>query len=404
MRVVDRYGRTKSVTDTMPQVTTKGDLLTYSTGQDRLPVGTDLYGLFADSNQASGLRWGIPYLGMKNAVINGSMNIWQRGTSFAAIASSTYFADRWFYSKSGLMVHTVSRSTDVPTLAQADILANYSILVDCTTVDASIGSTDHCEIGTVIEGYNWANFAQRQITISFWVKATKTGTYCVALLNGGTDQTYVGEYTVNVTATWEKKTVVVTASPSSGTWNYTNTAGLYLYFALACGSNNQTTAGAWDGVAALGTANQVNACDNTANDFRLALVQLEVGDTATSFEPRSFQEELAMCQRYYQKTFPYATAPAQNAGVTGALSLTTSSGTAANNGLSWQLGVPMRATPAITTYNPSAAAASWRDTTGGNNRNATTIDISEQVVGLTFSANPTSGNLHRIHVTADAEL
>lgn len=241
----------------------------------------------------------------RNAIINGAFNVWQRGTSFSSITSAAFFADRWFYEKSGAMVHDVSRSTDVPTVAQAGQLFNYSALVDCTTVDAAIAATDYCFIEQRVEGFNYLPLAQRQCILSFWVKATKTGIYCASISNSGQNRSYVGEYTVNVADTWEFKTVVITASPSAGTWDYATGIGIRVRFVLACGSTFQTTANAWAGGQYFATANQVNACDNTANNFRITGVQLEACDSTeqdyTPFEHVPYGVELARCQRYYER-------------------------------------------------------------------------------------------------------
>lgn len=236
----------------------------------------------------------------RNAIINGDFNIWQRGTSFTSIADATYFADRWKYLKGTTAVHTVSRSIDVPTVAQAGRGFNYSALVDCTTLASSIGSSERIGILQIIEGYNWLPLAQKEITLSFWVKATKIGIYCVSLQNAASDKTIVKEYTINASNTWEFKTITFPASPSAGTWDYTNGAGLQVIFVLAAGSNFQGAADSWSSSNLISTSNQVNGVDSTANDFRLCGAQLEAGSVATPFEHRSFQEELKLCERYYQ--------------------------------------------------------------------------------------------------------
>jgi hypothetical protein len=234
----------------------------------------------------------------KNLIINGDFEIAQRGTSFTSV-SPGYTLDRWAYGRSGTMVHDITQDTDTPTVGQAGRYIPKSILIDCTTIDASITPNAYCFTLQKIEGYNFQAIAQKTFTLSFWVKATKTGTYCVAFRNSGLDRSYVAEYTINTTNTWEKKTITVSTSPSTGTWNYTNGVGLEVLFTLASGTAFQTTAGSWQTGSFFGTSNQVNACDNTANNFRLTGVQVEAGSVATEFEKRSIQEEVALCQRYY---------------------------------------------------------------------------------------------------------
>jgi len=237
----------------------------------------------------------------KNIIINGDFDIWQRGTSFAAAANGTRIADRWRYLKSGAMVHTISRDTDVPTVAESGHLSNYSLKVDCTTIDSSIAAGDYSYIEQRVEGYNFKYLAQKAMKLSFWHKHTKTGTYCVGYLNSAGDRSYVTEYTQSVTDTWEKAEMDITASPSGGTWDYTNGIGLKVYFSIATGSTFHGTADTWESAEDYGSSNQVNACDNAANNFMLSQVQLEAGSVATDFEIRNHATELAMCKRYFER-------------------------------------------------------------------------------------------------------
>lgn len=237
----------------------------------------------------------------KNKVVNGSVDVWQRGTSFTTMAHQTYMADNYAYYKNGTMVHSGLQSSDVPTVAESSHLSNYSLHIDCTTADASLGAGDYSYVSTFIEGYNFKALAQQAFTLSFWVKATKTGTYCVSFRNSGADRSYVAEYTVSVANTWEKKTITVSASPSAGTWNYTNGKGLEVIFTLGSGSTFHTTAGSWQTGNFIATASQVNSTDSASNDFRLAQVQIELGSSATSFEGRDIFSELALCGRYHQR-------------------------------------------------------------------------------------------------------
>jgi len=298
----------------------------------------------------------------KNLLIGGDFgpNPFQRGTSFAAAATGSYSADRWMISYVTSAVVTMSQQTDAPTVAAAAIYSTSCLQCAVTTLDSSIASSDYFAISQRMEGYHFSRIAQRAFTLSFWVKAVKTGIYCVAFTNSGSDRSYVAEYTINSTATWEFKTVTVTASPSAGTWDYTNGIGLRVRFCLAGGSTFQTTANAWQTGDYYCTSNQVNGLDSTSNTFKLALVQLEAGSVATPFEIQRIQEVLGGCQRYYYKTFPQGTTPAQNAGTTGALVYRVTTTGVSPNGQMLTFPVTMRTTPStITTYSTSASSADW---------------------------------------------
>jgi hypothetical protein len=250
---------------------------------------------------------GIPHAkiadlqGNKNAIINGDFNIWQRGTSFAAIANGDYHTDRFTYFLLSTAVTTVSRDTDVPTQSESGHKSNYSLKLDVTTADASIASNDRVAIWQNIEGYNFAPFVGKTATLSFWVKAVKTGIYCVAFTSSANDRSYVAEYTINSASTWEKKTVTLTFDYSGGTWDYTNGIGLHISWTIAMGSDFQGVADTWNSAQDWATSNQVNGVDHTDNNFWLAQVQFELGSTATDFEYRQYDDELAKCQRYYYR-------------------------------------------------------------------------------------------------------
>lgn len=303
-----------------------------------------------------------------NPIINGSMEIWQRGTAFTNPAANRVTADRWVQDRVGAVVYNVNRSTNVPTVSQAGVLFNYSLEIDITTADASIAAGDYAFLGHRLEGYNWRQFAQRQFTLSFWVMGSKTGTHCVGFRNnaGATpDRSYIGTYSISVANTWEYKTITVLPSPSAGTWNYTNGGGLEIAFTLAVGSTFQTTAGAWNTGNFLGTSAQVNELDSTANFFRITGVKMELGAIATPLAHVDFQAELDRCKRYYQKSFPYPITPAQGAGMEGSLGTQASSGGAAS-AYGWvDLPVALMdyTTVNYTTYNPGTFTAQARNDT-----------------------------------------
>ena len=349
-----------------------------------------------------------------NPIINGNMDIWQRGTTFA-VTSSLYTADRWQWFRSTTSAAaTISRSTNVPTVAQAGILFNYSLEVDVTTADAVVDAGDSVALRHAIEGYNWRQFAQRQFTVSFWVMSSKAGIHCLAAADevGSPNYIYVGEYTINSANTWEYKSVTFSASPSAGTWNYTEGAGIALYFGLMAGSNYQQAAGSWiDNAAAFrhATSSQVNVMDSTANFFRITGVKMEHGSVATPIQFVPFEMELMRCQRYYQKSFLYGTAPAQNVGFSTGEEyiIANKAGAVSQSSHRIRFRSPMRSSPTLTAYNPAAANALFRDTvvpadTASSGLNAGSSEGFYPIHG--GHASTVVGNLVAFHWTADAEL
>jgi hypothetical protein len=170
--------------------------------------------------------------------------------------------------------------------------------MDVTTADAAIAAADLCLLLHYVEGYTWAPFAQKLFTVGFWVKDTITGVHCLAARNAGSDRTVAMEYTVNAADTWEYKTVTFPASPSAGTWDYTTGIGIWLAFLLAAGSDWQAAAGTWQAGNGFATSSIVNSVSSTSNNFKLWGVTMGLGTTVAPFWPRSFGEELALCQRY----------------------------------------------------------------------------------------------------------
>lgn len=362
-----------------------------------------------DDSDAAAARATLGAQANPNAIINGDMNIWQRGTSFAALSAGAYCVDRYAVGNTSAAVYTVSRSTDVPTIAQAGRAFNYSLDIQVTTADASVAAGDLVNMYQPIEGFNWLPLAGRANTYGAWCKAKKTGVYGVFEVNDGTDRSYVAEITINAADTWEYKTVTFLASPSAGTWNYTTGVGVYLGICFMAGSTFQTTANAWQTGNFRSTANQVNAMDNTANYFRTTGWKLEPGSVATMSQPKIFSDELAECQRYFEKSFPYATAPAQNVGAASGEFRwpVVLAGATVNRSNRVRFSVSKRATPTITFYNPSAANVQVRDASlGGDCSASNASNTSDGGFEVTCTANAGSGaqNWLGIHWDASAEL
>ena len=289
----------------------------------------------------------------KNAVFNPFGLVNQRGEDpYSDPDSGDYTVDRWNVQRDDDAVVDVDSVTNqAPTVAQAGYRVPSSIhLAVNTTADSSLGASQYYLLSQKIEGYVWSRFAQRDLTLSFWVRSSKTGTYCVALRNSGKDRCYVAEYTIDAADTWEYKTISISASPSAGTWNYATSVGIDLSFALAAHSSLGGTADSWNTSDKFSTSNQVNWLDATDAEFHLTAVQLEVGDSATELEDVSREEELLRCMRYFHKSYNIETAPGTSTSVGSISFRMTPYTTTLNIRISSKFPIPMRSSPTLTVY------------------------------------------------------
>jgi len=202
--------------------------------------------------------------------------------------------------------YTLSQSTTSP-----DGFAN-SLKVDVTTADTSLASNVRATIEHFIEAQDlqdlgYGTSSAKTITVSFYVKSNKTGNYGFAIEQADNSYKQVSlQYTINSADTWERKTFTI-AGDTSGVINNDNGSGLELYWWLAAGStytsgSTRTTYTAYAN-ADFGAGQAINLFDSTSNEFYLTGIQLEVNSSsvATDFEHRSFGQELALCQRYYEE-------------------------------------------------------------------------------------------------------
>ena len=251
----------------------------------------------------------------RNLIINGAMQVAQRSTSAVTATNGGYTTvDRWKTWEGTDGTFTTEQSTDAP-----DGFAT-SLKCQVTSADTSISSNQYVQLVQNIEGLNLQSLAYgtssaKTITVSFWVKSNKTGIYAMTFVKdacSGTRYQYPKEYTINAANTWEKKEITI--SPSSliqatpaAIWN-SNQNAVDLYFNLALGTAyNGGTDGLWEDVSGgyhYSTTNLVNWMDSTSNNFYITGVKLEVGSVATEFDHRSYGEDLALCQRYYETDMP----------------------------------------------------------------------------------------------------
>ena len=245
-------------------------------------------------------------LSNRNMVINGAMQVAQRGTSSAGLgASSGYFTvDRFnpnFNATAGRLTMTQETITDLPGF-------NKCVKFACTTADTSISAAEYFILSHNIEGQNLQQLAKgtssaKKVTVSFYVKGNAAATYVCELQDQNSREI---SKSFSVTTDWTR-VVLTFDGDTSGTITNTNTTGMGLIFWLHAGSNfNSGNAGdlntSWS-AAGTGTraAGAGSFFDSTSRTFFITGVQMELGSEATPFEHRSFGQELALCERYFQK-------------------------------------------------------------------------------------------------------
>ena len=247
-------------------------------------------------------------LSNRNLIINGAMQISQRGTSHSFAhdgLTGGYTLDRMSFVTANTESFdcTVTQDTDAP-----DGFAK-SWKLTTGTAEASIDADDLVYFQTLLEAQNlqqldYGAVGAKTITLSFYVKSSVSGTFGVTIYQADAVRNRTSTYTINATDTWERKTITFTGD-TSGTINDDNGVGFNVAWNLAAGSNwdtiDSTAWGAYvTGRWAFGHA-QDDVITTASATWQITGMQLEVGDVATTFEHRSAGDELARCQRYYYK-------------------------------------------------------------------------------------------------------
>jgi len=242
-------------------------------------------------------------LSNRNLIINGAMNVAQRGG--VAGAHNSFAVDRFKFKKESTAANfDMTQSTTSP-----DGFSK-SLKVDCTTADTSTANNEFVMVRYNIEaqdlqGLGYGTASAKPLVLSFYVRSSLTGVYGVNCLQiDNSNKIYSRTYTINSANTWEKKTISIPAD-TSGNINDDNGVGLQINFCLVIGSSYKGSAvsSAYESYANDKFASQhgVNFASSTSNEWYLTGVQLETGDTATTFEHRNFGHELTLCYRYYYR-------------------------------------------------------------------------------------------------------
>jgi hypothetical protein len=246
-------------------------------------------------------------LSNRNLIINGAMQVAQRNTSVTGITSAGYYtADRWRIGISSTGTWTMNVESSAPANTEFRNSANNI----CTTANTSIGSTGQFRIIQRIEGQNVQGIKKgttvaESLTISFYVKSSNTGTYICEFFDNDNTRQISKSYTIDTANTWEKKTITIPPD-TTGQFDNDNALSLELSFWLAAGttfSSGTLNDTAWASVTSANrAAGQLNLANAVGNYWAVTGIQLETGTVATPFEMRNIGQELALCQRYFQKS------------------------------------------------------------------------------------------------------
>ena len=360
--------------------------------------------------------------GAQGIQINGSMDVSQESaTNILTLASgaTTFSVDQF----NSIYVHgantAVFTSQQIAPPGSPSFGACFPncLQLKATTALSSPAAGDLATIILPIEGYRvsrlgFGNANAQSVTVGFWVYATIAGTGTLSIRNrAASNRSYPVNFTVSNPTTWQYITVTIPGD-TTGTWLVTTGVGAYVSFAFAAGSTFQGTNATWAAGNFTGTSATTNFFASSNNVVCLTGVVIVPGSEAPSaarspFIMRPYDKELILCQRYFRKSFPQATACAQNAGVAGAITI--------KNPIA--LGDPaefipfsptMRAAPTITTFNPSASNANWRDITAASDVTVSVdpaTTISDGGVLLATSGTVANlGDILAIHYKADARL
>ena len=241
-------------------------------------------------------------LSNRNLIINGAMEVAQRGDKTGA-TDHYGGCDRFKFLRNGATAVTLSQDSGI-----AEQGFSKAQRINVTTADATMDSANYNILTQRIEGQDLQRVKKgtanaQELTMSFWIKSTITGTYILELTDNDNSRHCCKAYTVSSSNTWEKKEITFPAD-TTGEFSFTTNLSMEVNWWFGAGSTYaggtlQTTWGAQTN--ANRAVGGVNAVNSTSNNIYLTGVQLEVGSVATDFEHRSFAQELLLCQRYCQK-------------------------------------------------------------------------------------------------------
>jgi hypothetical protein len=339
--------------------------------------------------------------GFRNRIINGDMRIDQRNAG----ASVTPVNQQYLVDRFTSILTQASKFSAQQNAGAVTPPAGFTNYQGVTSLSAySILTGDAFAIRQSIEGLNvsdlgWGTANAQAVTISFWVRSSLTGSFGANISNSAFNRSYPFSYTINAANTWEQKAVTIPGD-TTGTWLTTNATGMSLTFGMGYGASLSGTAGAWNAGTAFMPTGAVSVVGTSGATFYITGVQLEAGSIATSFERRPFGTELALCQRYYEKSYNLAVAPGS---ISGSAFFTAIQATCQYASITGIFAVRKRALPTVVVFNPNTGASGSFAADASNvaaGGSASEAIIAGNVSNVTLTVNV----FMTFHWTASAEL
>jgi len=342
----------------------------------------------------------------RNMIINGAMNMAQRSASVTGIgAADGYFTcDRW---EIDVAATSAGRLTMTQTADGPNGISANCIKLDCTTADTSIAAGEALRLIQKLEGQNVQRIGKgvagaKQITVSFYVKASGAFTFGCELFDNDNSRQITKLF--DTTTDWVRQELTFPADEDDGSSPFADDNGLSLQLAFFLHAGSNFTSGTLETTFANNTsANRAAGIDsffsNTANNFFITGVQMEVGPVATEFEQEDFSTTLAKCQRYYEQSYDIGTF----AGATTQSSVEAIRQQGSNGVTTVQFKQNKRAAPTMVYYSSaSGTSGKARNNDAGADVNCASLNNGQVSNGVVISG-ADEAYLH-YHYTADAEL
>ena len=338
--------------------------------------------------------------GRKNMVINGDMRISQRvGTTATTTGSGTFVLDRMRWENGNSGSTTAQQVTDAPPGF------HNSMKITVTGTDTSIAAGEYSYFRHVIEGNNmnhleWGSPNAKTVTLSFWAKSSIVGDHGGSLWNDAFNRSFPFNYRINVANTWEYKSITVPGC-TDGVWQTGTARGMNIGFVQLSGSTYTGPPGQWNSTGDIAPTSHVNLLATNGATLYITGIQLEVGKNATEFEHRSYGEELALCQRYYQNSFHQSSGkyPGNTDNDNGMIQTCWSDG----NSPFGMFPTPMRAQPTVT-LRQRGTNNTGKVEVGGAQKTASDHQVTNQGVGYIAVSSGVAGSWCAFSYELTAEI